>query len=79
MSSTVAMGKKAMKVLFFWLFLVMRAQLPPLFVFPTYIQWESPSNKALVCQSNVTALSGKAALLVPGYECNSLSIVAPSD
>ena len=33
----------------------------------------------MVCQSNVTALLGAPALFTPGYECNSLLIVAPSD
>ena len=30
-------------------------------------------------QSSLTALLGEAALFVPGYECDSLLIVAPSD
>ena len=37
---------------------------------PSSSRGPSPS-KAVMCQSNTTALTGEAAKLIPGYECNS--------
>ena len=39
--------------------------------------YKGPLSKAVVCESNITALLREAASFIPGYECN--SPVAPSD